>query len=194
MNCDWPRHWTSNQPNIGIMAGACAQNFLTTETLDPGQSYERTAPLYVTGNTGTLTFQFRFHPASSKDVYFSNPLTLTIVPGPLQAANRNSLFALALRFPPGSSTAIGGPPRPAPPRSVTSLTCGLLLALPIFLTLLWTTAWTSSYCAGTTSTSATSASNPFTDPDPLAPSLHHLPSIHLANRVHHRRPALAGTH
>lgn len=82
MNCSWNEHWKSSNKQVYWLEWECTKNFEVTESLKPGEAYERSlSMLLVTEKPqARVSFKMGFTPAGSKQTYWSNEVTLRVEP------------------------------------------------------------------------------------------------------------------
>ena len=81
MNCSWDEHWRSSNKQVTWVGWPCSGNPVATETLKPGQAYEKTlATLVMAGAPkDKVSFKMGFTPIDSKRTYWSNEVTVQLV-------------------------------------------------------------------------------------------------------------------
>jgi hypothetical protein len=80
-NCSWTTHWKSSDARIWIYALPCARNFIETQTLAAGESYENKSSLQIDSETsaGEIKFKMGFSPEGCKERIWSNELKIRII-------------------------------------------------------------------------------------------------------------------
>ena len=81
MNCSWDEHWKSSSKQVTWYGWNCSKNCPVTETLKPGQAYEKTLSMVVAAGVpkDKVSFKMGFTPIDSKRTYWSSEVTVQLV-------------------------------------------------------------------------------------------------------------------